>query len=167
MTPYDKSNPIDFNRIWSMGQPGPEPACWSWPVSDEVVRLLQRWSEPAGEMDWAEHALLMLEAVRLYDQRRCAICGLLGNEIEDHDHETGLVRGWLCVGCNVREGRTGGTDNVFGRYRSRYPYMILGIREPYSGYGWRDGRPVGVAHWPPTPADEIDQWKNHPFRGVL
>lgn len=35
-------------------------------------------------------------------------CGLCGNGkmplVEDHDHDTGLVRGWLCRSCNSREG---------------------------------------------------------------
>lgn len=38
-------------------------------------------------------------------QGRCAVCPSTGPLVVDHDHETGLVRGLLCRGCNVREGQ--------------------------------------------------------------
>lgn len=40
---------------------------------------------------------------------RCLICNRPGDELKkglavDHDHETGAVRGLLCVGCNTKLG---------------------------------------------------------------
>ncbi|MEU9230315.1 endonuclease domain-containing protein [Streptomyces massasporeus] len=32
----------------------------------------------------------------------CHLCGLYPGAMVDHDHETGLVRGLLCVRCSVR-----------------------------------------------------------------
>ena len=36
---------------------------------------------------------------------QCEVCGVFGSELKrglyfDHDHETGLFRGWLCARCN-------------------------------------------------------------------
>jgi hypothetical protein len=44
---------------------------------------------------------------------RCAVCGAEGGrQVVDHDHETGMVRGILCVRCNVSIGGLG--DSVEG-----------------------------------------------------
>ena len=34
----------------------------------------------------------------------CAICGRDDRLVVDHSHETGELRGWLCVGCNCALG---------------------------------------------------------------
>ncbi|MFB7592417.1 endonuclease domain-containing protein [Streptomyces sp. NPDC056169] len=63
---------------------------------------------------------------------RCAVCGVTGLHLaEDHDHVSGLVRGYLCRSCNTREGMTGGSDNPFGRYRVKHPTSILGLELRY------------------------------------
>lgn len=53
------------------------------------------WGEPPvgdGDLeDWQEH--------------RCACCGKFGPLVRDHCHETGLIRGLLCHGCNLDEAR--------------------------------------------------------------
>lgn len=36
----------------------------------------------------------------------CAICGMQGPNVVDHDHDTGYVRGVLCARCNIGEGAT-------------------------------------------------------------
>ena len=50
----------------------------------------------------------------LQDQRgRCAVCGILPGERRlavDHDHETGEIRGLLCVKCNAALGMA--DDNI-------------------------------------------------------
>ena len=40
---------------------------------------------------------------------KCEVCGALGSDFKkglcfDHDHSTGLFRGWLCTRCNVALG---------------------------------------------------------------
>lgn len=77
------------------------PACWEWPITPRAT--IDTW-----------HA------------DKCAICGdrrgitVLCN---DHDHVTGLRRGWLCQRCNLAEGRD---DNVqLRRYRWAPPSVLL------------------------------------------
>ncbi len=43
------------------------------------------------------------DALWVKQEGRCGVCGkVLGHDAElDHNHETGLVRGWLCHLCNV------------------------------------------------------------------
>jgi hypothetical protein len=125
-----------------------EPACWSWgapPTADEyrtrlesgtgnerlsastIRRIMSAW----GEAQFDE-----------FHRDRCAICGIVRRDlVDDHDHETGMRRGWLCRSCNTREGASG--HDVFEMYRQRNPATILGLRLPYTGYGWVDGVPVG------------------------
>lgn len=94
------------------------PACWTWPepgrtelqksATDEYSQRLAMWA-------WHEG---------------CAICGRVGlRQVEDHDHETGFTRGWLCDECNVREGyRWGG---VYAMYRECNPAVIFGFSARY------------------------------------
>jgi hypothetical protein len=85
----------------------------------------------------------MAEALRLCRQLltwqadRCAICGELGGDVEDHCHRSGLFRGWLCHSCNIREGLWDTT--TFRLYRERPPAVILGYTYQYDGYGCSDG----------------------------
>lgn len=140
------------------------PACWSWIVTDETRALVQRLPALSEAADLLPYVTAFHEALRSYDHGFCAICGLLDNPVEDHDHLTGRVRGWLCRSCNTREGMNRDPDSVFGKYRQMHPYKVLGIVERYSGFGWEDGRPLGEEVWPPPPRD---RWRDNAMRGVL
>jgi hypothetical protein len=62
---------------------------------------------------------------------RCAICGKVRDLVCDHDHATGLVRGWLCSSCNTAEGTHQESDTIFSLYRERHPAAILGLAIRY------------------------------------
>jgi hypothetical protein len=93
-----------------------EPACWAWPIPEPREYANE---EEAGRAlaDW-QHG------------RGCAICGPGWDLVEDHDHQTGLVRGNLCVSCNVKEG-WGDDTPPFEKYRLRNPASILGVQVRY------------------------------------
>lgn len=94
------------------------PACWSWPVH----------VKPSISLDERDLHNLMTD----WHRDRCAVCARPARTLRlDHDHDTGLVRGWLCTGCNLSEGHGGGL--IMDRYREKHPTIMLGIRLPYSG----------------------------------
>ncbi len=72
--------------------------------------------------------------LRDWHKGRCAVCGEEKRIVRDHDHNSFLMRGWLCVPCNCAEGVQKG---VFELYRERYPALILGIsiRYDHAVYG--------------------------------
>lgn len=98
-------------------QPAPrpveDPACWAWPLPER---------EPTEDPADLLHA---------WQDGRCANCGSDRRRlVEDHDHTTGLVRGYLCRSCNVREG-VSTEDERIARYRARNPASILGVSVLY------------------------------------
>ena len=121
------------------------PACWRWkPITDVTIWRLLVWSpETWTRMDKRQQQWVLM---REWHRGRCAVCGRRGVRlVEDHSHETGLTRGFLCQSCNVREGyRWGG---VYQKYRERNPASMLALQFPYVD-------PVtGIAAEPkPTPA---------------
>lgn len=119
---------------------GAEPACWSWPVTDDIREFLAL-AELAQQP--VVRATLRVLALTELTQGRCGLCGAPGANVEDHDHDTGLIRGDLCRSCNIKEGMNRG--RVFQLYRKRNPYSMLGLEELYVGRGWADGQPVGAA----------------------
>lgn len=94
------------------------PACWRWPVHVKADVSMD---------DYALH-----ELVTEWQGDRCAVCALRMRDPKlDHDHVSGLVRGWLCRGCNLKEGHGGGL--LFDRYREQHPTSMLGIQMQYFG----------------------------------
>ena len=51
----------------------------------ESMRLLKQLEKKAGKKK----------------TEQCEICGSVGKICFDHDHDTGLFRGWICVRCNL------------------------------------------------------------------
>jgi hypothetical protein len=128
------------------------PACWSWPVPERAAAT-DSW---ATVVDW--------------QAGRCALCGKDGQHlVTDHCHNSGFNRGMLCWGCNVHEGQCPKSPCACDGYRERPPASILGVRVPYSGFGWEDGRPIGYApgEWPPPPPDVANRWRDNAMRGAL
>jgi hypothetical protein len=115
------------------------PACWSWapPTEADRERVRGRYAylvEAMGEGDPLKRTLAGLVMVD-WQQDRCAACASKTEVlVEDHDHLTGLVRGYLCRGCNTAEGMNGDGARVWREYRERNPASICGIREFY--YNW-------------------------------
>nr|WP_052478164.1 endonuclease domain-containing protein [Kibdelosporangium sp. MJ126-NF4]CEL16569.1 hypothetical protein [Kibdelosporangium sp. MJ126-NF4]CTQ89081.1 hypothetical protein [Kibdelosporangium sp. MJ126-NF4] len=60
----------------------------------------------------------------------CALCWNVMPLMEDHDHDTGLVRGYLCGSCNTREGFAGDIM-PFAVYRAFPPTRMLGLEIRY------------------------------------
>lgn len=64
----------------------------------------ERWKPPAAPFETSDEMFV-------WQRYRCAACGLgaerrNGTPLQtDHDHETGLIRGYLCQRCNHAEGR--------------------------------------------------------------
>ncbi|MFK4801606.1 endonuclease domain-containing protein [Streptomyces sp. MPA0124] len=92
------------------------------------------------------------ETLAQWQDGRCAICGKIRELVCDHDHETGLVRGWLCSSCNAREGANREPDTIFARYRERPPAAILGVEARYLN-------PVTGEHATPRARREVD-WQD-------
>jgi len=129
-----------------------EPACWSWELP----------GEPSA--DEVASPLFYLDSWRFFAFHAsgvCALCGVRpvdGHLVEDHDHRTGMVRGLLCRGCNVREGKS--NTAVLIRYRRIRPAQILGLYLPYTGIGWVNGWHVSEAPRDPWDVDRpVIPWK--------
>lgn len=95
-------------------------------------------------------------------------CGFCGRTIEDfapkrmkmvldHDHATGLVRGYLCRPCNSSEGQ--GNPRRWWRWRAGWnPASLLGTDEEYVGWGW--GWEQMERAMPPATMDELREAVN-------
>lgn len=109
------------------------PACWTW---DTAI---------PGEGEGPRTAF------RAWHADRCTVCGFRAPRlVDDHDHDTGLIRGLLCRSCNGREPHD---DGLFRKYRERSPAQILGIHLRYYDpwRGWAEPRAIAP--------DRLD---NHP-----
>jgi hypothetical protein len=100
----------------------PQPACWDWPFEKPTERAAT----------WARR-----DEVVAWQAGRCAICAKPEMPlVEDHDHYTGLTRGWLCSSCNAREGRSDGF--VVRCYRNDNPASLWLMDWPYAD-PWSSG----------------------------
>jgi hypothetical protein len=113
LDPVDKATA----ELWTVTNARDEPACWSWPVPDEE-------GQSAGRSDCVTDAD---DHLRNWQSARCAICGGSRKLFEDHDHDSGLVRGLLCHVCNSGEN----SGRRWELYRRRPPTRILGIEIRY------------------------------------
>ena len=138
-----------------------EPECWHWPLPDDLSRLAVQHILHDKGGDWCDDEIHSRAALLAWHEGRCAFCGILTGDdlVEDHDHDTGLVRGFLCRRCNTREGyTTHEATGPFAKYRERTPSMILGLRRYYrhplthelarpapprlAGDGWGEDNPL-------------------------
>ena len=99
--------------------PNDVPAFAFWLMPDE---------DPQYE-DWPHSTPL-----RAWQRGRCAMCQPTDwfdrDLVEDHDHDTGLIRGLLCRGCNTSEPHN--NSPAFVAWRAGFtPMVMLGIEEVY------------------------------------
>jgi hypothetical protein len=145
-----------------------EPNCWLWevPTSTELRELFFRKFGGEAEVyrfDLARYledqeALAYFHFESWHDQR-CAICGARPTPLVlDHDHRTGLIRGYLCRSCNFSEGmRRGEPAGPYAKYRERSPATMMGISMTYTN-GW--GQTVI------DPPRRGTGWTDNPLRGI-
>jgi hypothetical protein len=143
-------------RVWVEGIP----ACWDWPTDTPVDArggLSDATWKALGEYGRA------LSLVDTWQDGRCAVCGDRGSLKEDHDHATGLTRGYLCNSCNTKEGAAYRDYLVFTRYRERHPAAILGVRAEYTFMDRLEAQQAYLEQDARERATSTD----HPLRGVL
>jgi hypothetical protein len=98
-----------------------DPQCWNWPIPPETD------DDPSDQL--AD-----------FHSGRCGICGSLRASKLDHDHRSGLVRGWLCRSCNLKEGHADGPTDIFARWRAVPSAAMPGVLIPYrSGFAGTAG----------------------------
>jgi hypothetical protein len=95
---------------------GDVPACWTWSLPTEA------------DLNDGDRACF----IGVWQADRCAVCGISTpySFVVDHDHETGLVRGYLCKRCNLHE--SGSTRLIYERYRLANPASVCGAEWEYA-----------------------------------
>ncbi|MFD9517676.1 endonuclease domain-containing protein [Streptomyces sp. NPDC059979] len=142
-----------------------EPVCWAWPSTaptfEEATPGFTEATRRRVEETEQGRAVSVLEH---WHGGRCAICGARHAVlVEDHDHVTGLVRGYLCRSCNTREGLDRAPLSAFARYREQHPASILGLTvryvDPYTG---EEAQPLPARPARPT----AEERANNPLHAV-
>lgn len=119
-----------------------QPAYWRWAADPDVLREV----ELAATQVPSENAAVIAEQrasfgfLERWQAGRCAVCGEVparGALVRDHDHDSGLIRGLLCSGCNTLEGRS--TSSLFERHRQRPPAAVLGVEVLFLPMGFQPG----------------------------
>jgi Recombination endonuclease VII len=102
------------------------PACWTWPLPDPADVAFRL---PAASQEGQDDRVLLMAA---WQADRCAVCGipLPSSSVVDHDHYTGLARGFLCRSCNTYEAF--GSLVIFDRYRLVNPASVCGVEWLYA-----------------------------------
>lgn len=137
------------------------PVCWlfDWELPDEIPPDPLLAAHP-GLAELAQSSSLgdltgpcrdLRSRLKAWQHDRCAICWREDVLVEDHDHESGLTRGFLCRKCNTKEGMCGSSLRLISLYRWRHPTSILGLTIRYLDY--RTGLPVEPNPWSP-----VDEW---------
>ncbi|MEV6527690.1 endonuclease domain-containing protein [Longispora sp. NPDC051575] len=106
--------------------PDLRPACMDWPVTEADLLKAATQVQAAA----SDPCAAAVTALRAWQGGRCAICGQHEAVlVRDHDHESGLLRGLLCGGCNSAEGSQHGHHNAL--YRLLPPAVLLGLAVPW------------------------------------
>ena len=104
-----------------------------WYVANKakcIARTLQwRKDNPDGRRKHRRTARGIKNATGETKTGPCEICLRIMKLQQDHDHVTGLVRGWLCNRCNVALGwleaiQTIGLIQAFQAYRDRFAILL-------------------------------------------
>lgn len=75
---------------------------------------------------------------------------------------TGLVRGWLCPGCNGKEGHAPAPGpHVWAYCRERSPYSMMGIKVRYVHPIWGEAPDLSEQH-----ARTVDKWNDNAVKGI-
>ena len=91
-----------------------------------VARInAERAADPEGYRrqrygEWIRHrykmSLAEFDALLHLQGGACAICGRVPDKFQvDHDHDTGIVRGLLCRGCNTLLGQASESEAILSR----------------------------------------------------
>lgn len=131
-----------------------DPGCWAWDAALHWGPIADFYGGATDDLqcrfEAGEEQALRIVFVAWHDNR-CAVCGFRDARlVQDHDHETGLIRGLLCRSCNGCEPHDGG---LFRKYRERPPAQILGIHlryyDPWNGWAQpRDAVPRQLDNHP-------------------
>lgn len=157
----------------------PNPVCWYWPAeqptTEDARRKFFEQFERQGRSPEQIQVLWDLEcvadviagsdlgALERWQDGRCAVCGRHADLVCDHDHATGLVRGWLCRSCNATEGKNQEPDTIFTKYRERPPAAILGLNIRYLDPVFGDY----ALPQSPRAVDLEDKWIDAASEGIL
>lgn len=132
-----------------------DPSCWYWESPSEFPKS---WSS-SGQLAY----------LRVWHDGRCGVCGMVKPIVLDHDHRTGLARGYLCTRCNNMEAKSTKPRDEYACWRARPATEILGLR-----FAYRNGKVPATADlskplrpmfsgffgssWPDAPGEHFEEW---------